>query len=84
MDLIDIGDNCIECGRDTSFGSGLFVNRIPADDGRSTGYLCPECQCIGCKRCDAEVLEYSYSESEGGFCCYDCLRELGELDDDDM
>jgi len=32
-------DICIECHRDTSFGSGLFVNRIPADNG----YICPEC-----------------------------------------
>lgn len=32
-------DTCIECHRDTSFGSGLFVNRIPADGG----YICPEC-----------------------------------------
>ena len=28
---MDIGNRCVNCGRDTSFGSGLFVNRIPAD-----------------------------------------------------
>ena len=27
---IDIGDLCTYCGKDTSFGSGLFVNRIPS------------------------------------------------------
>jgi len=32
-------DLCKECGEDTSFGSGKFVNRIPADDQ----YLCEEC-----------------------------------------
>jgi hypothetical protein len=28
---MDIGNRCVNCGKDTSFGSGLFVNRIPAD-----------------------------------------------------
>ena len=28
--IIDIGDLCTHCGRDTSFGNGLFVNRIPS------------------------------------------------------
>ena len=32
-------NDCISCGEDTSFGSGRFVNRIPADDQ----YLCEEC-----------------------------------------
>ena len=32
---IDIGDLCTYCGKDTSFGSGLFVNRIPSGtDGK--------------------------------------------------
>ena len=57
---IDIGDLCTHCGQDTSFGTGLFVNRIPSGaDARMVldggpddvyldvmleGYLCPECQ----------------------------------------
>jgi len=40
-------ESCIECKRDTSFGSGLFVNRIPADDG----YMCPDCQSVECDVC---------------------------------
>ena len=28
---MDIENRCVNCGKDTSFGSGLFVNRIPAD-----------------------------------------------------
>ena len=28
---VDMGDVCIECYQDTSFGSGYFVNRLPAD-----------------------------------------------------
>ena len=55
---IDIGDICTYCGRDTSFRSGLFVNRIPSGtEGRLIlaggddvtidvaleGYMCPDC-----------------------------------------
>ena len=29
--MSDIGNNCVCCNQDTSFGSGRFVNRIPAD-----------------------------------------------------
>jgi hypothetical protein len=65
--MSDIGNRCVCCGRDTSFGSGLFVNRIPADadyesyfegekvfeDGEyRDGYLCPECSMLECDRCD--------------------------------
>jgi len=35
----DIGDKCISCFKDTSFGSGLFVNRIPALGDLYDGYL---------------------------------------------
>ncbi len=48
MTAIDYGDRCVCCGRDTSFGSGRFVNRVPADieiDGEERdGYLCEPCQ----------------------------------------
>ena len=58
--MADIGNNCVSCNQDTSFGSGRFVNRIPADadyqaeDDKGSiifaegeyrdGYLCPDCQ----------------------------------------
>ena len=58
---VDMGDVCIECERDTSFGSGYFVNRLPADrmveddDGNETGqrigFLCTDCSQIPCDRC---------------------------------
>ena len=64
----DVGDKCVYCGEDTSFGSGRFVNRIPADanwescnqegkvvykDGEyRDGYACAECMAIECDRCD--------------------------------
>ena len=60
-------NNCVCCGRDTSFGSGLFVNRLSADadyesyfegkkvfdDGEyRSGYLCSKCSMLECDRCD--------------------------------
>ena len=68
---MDIGNRCVNCGKDTSFGSGLFVNRIPADaDYHSEyngaivfsegeyreGYLCSECSALPCDRCNEMVL----------------------------
>jgi len=66
--MSDIENNCVCCNQDTSFGSGRFVNRIPADadyesldDKGNTifaeeeyrdGYLCPECAMLECDRCD--------------------------------
>ena len=53
---VDLENLCTFCGKDTSFGSGLFVNRIPSDaDAKLTlyggryhitveGYMCIECQ----------------------------------------
>ena len=67
---MDIGNRCVCCGRDTSFGSGLFVNRIPADaeyesfyageqvfkEGQyRDGYLCPDCSQLECDRCDKMI-----------------------------
>ena len=53
----NIGDYCVECLQSTAFGSGRFVNRIPADRdiedeegnhlGNRDGYLCPECNFTG-------------------------------------
>ena len=39
---------CVECKKDTSAGSGLFIDRIPADRYEDDGiyinsYLCREC-----------------------------------------
>ena len=57
---VDIGNRCVHCGSDTSFGSGRFVNRVPADadyeatdvngrvifaeDEYREGYSCEACQ----------------------------------------
>ena len=60
-------NDCIECGKDTSFGSGRFVNRIPADDN----YMCPECQMVECDMCDEKTLEYHVT-LDGEWICEDC------------
>ena len=52
---VDIGDKCVECLRSTSFGTGLFVNRIPADNDNYTGWLCPECNWHECDRCNEKI-----------------------------
>ena len=70
--VIDVGDHCIDCDRDTSFRSGLFVNRIPADDGEKDGYLCPDCQAVECGYCHEPTIEYG-SDGEGDIICDDCV-----------
>ncbi len=40
---INIGDKCVSCLRDSAFGSGRFVNRIPAENEEYEGYLCGNC-----------------------------------------
>ena len=86
---VDIGDKCVECLRSTSFGSGLFVNRIPADNDEYIGWLCPECNWYECDRCDERIydeddctpydvyLDHEPTEfSDGAFRVhYDCLTE---------
>ena len=54
---VDIGDKCVECLRPTSFRTGLFVNRIPADNDEYIGWLCPECNWYECDRCDERIYD---------------------------
>tara|TARA_R110000822_G_scaffold136229_2_gene273753 strand:+ start:975 stop:1376 length:402 start_codon:yes stop_codon:yes gene_type:complete len=69
-------DKCRDCKRDTHWGSGLFVNRIPADDG----WLCADCQSIECCHCGELTLEYSFDDNGDAWCpdCYsksECTTE---------
>ena len=68
---IDIGHNCIGCHKDTRFGSGRFVNRIPAENDEYEGYLCEECQSDNCDECDVFTNEYHHDD-DGNFLCDDC------------
>jgi|TARA_Y100000310_G_scaffold134894_1_gene133796 hypothetical protein len=42
--MTDIGNKCVSCFKDTSFGSGRFINRIVAGTYEYEGYQCSECQ----------------------------------------
>ena len=65
-----MNQDCVECKRSTAFGSGLFVNRIPADDNEgNVGYMCPECQMIECEECNQKVLD-DYEIIDGVFYYY--------------
>lgn len=44
MTVKDLGNLCVFCRRDTSWGSGRFVNRIPAETDDASGYVCVDCQ----------------------------------------
>lgn len=78
---------CVFCEQPTEFGSGRFVNRLPADTHHELpdatteyrdGYACAECLAIPCCRCDQPIaldedisVEQVYGE--------ECLRH--EFDD---
>ena len=81
---IDFGDKCTECERDTSFGSGLFVNRIPSTmehespDGEfeiRDGYMCWECQSVECDQCPIGELTLEYQIVDGTILCPNCLDD---------
>lgn len=55
---IDIGNECTQCRKDTSPGSGRFVNRIPSGTDELEGYMCEDCQNMG------EETEISVSPQE--------------------
>jgi len=85
--VIDIGDLCTHCGRDTSLGNGLFVNRIPSGTDAKlvltsgendieiqvdvNGYMCADCQCVECDQCGELTLDYDIDNSE--IICSDCM-----------
>ena len=52
----DIGNKCIKCFEDTSFGSGKFVDRIPAEDDDYDGYMCWDC--YYCPELDDDTEEF--------------------------
>ena len=74
--IIDIGDKCVECKNDTSFGSGRFVNRIPAGNDEFDGYLCTECRLMTCEICNEEAIDYG--GYNGMIVCDDCNPEEEE------
>ena len=73
--LREIGDRCTHCNRDTSFGSGLFVNRIPSTTDEVTGYMCSECQMSKCDDCDKKFLELETLYDGEVRVCTECLEK---------
>jgi len=51
-EVLDVGERCVHCDRNTGPGSTLWVDRIPADGylhfdadtGLRDGWACRECQ----------------------------------------
>jgi len=92
--VLDLGDRCVECGEDTRFGSGRFVNRIPADAEWTTnagitvyvdGWMCAECQWGDeedrTMRAEARLTEYAEAIERGDDDTAECcLSELEDLD----
>lgn len=78
----DIGEHCTHCAADVSFGSGLYVNRIPSDayahneNDHLVGWMCAECQTLTCETCNEQTLDYTM-RPEGGVVCDDCLEKEG-------
>lgn len=79
-------DPCVECGETTVFGSGRFVNRIPAeregpDGGSLVGFLCPDCLAEHCDVCKGvedrdDLVHVEVKPGEWGFVCEGCLATL--------
>lgn len=83
----NIGEHCTHCGRNVSWGSGLFVNRVPSgwSEGLGTpelvGYMCADCQMETCETCGEETLDFSM-KPECGVICDDCSGVTKEDEDE--
>ena len=81
LSFIDVRSMCVDCGKDTALGSGLFVDRIPSDKIWSIndrfeigvdGYLCRDCQLLDCDKCGTGVLYYQLIDNS--VICENCLE----------
>ena len=76
MITVDIRDLCTHCGRDTSLGSGLFVDRMPSSaDGRlllqdMLGSPNDESAYV----VDATMMDNAPFVSVEGYMCHECQR----------
>lgn len=69
-------DVCLECGNSTAFGSGRFVNRIPAAEGNRHGWLCWDCYALPCDHCGA-LCDDGFAD-DGTVTCDDCQPVPGQ------
>jgi len=73
-------DTCDDCGDSTAWGSGKFVNRIPA----TKGWLCADCQAIECDECDTPTIEWDHPKhDEHQIWCVDCLEKHKAWEDEE-
>ena len=83
--IINRGNMCLDCRKDTSFGTGRFVNRTPSETDKERGYLCKNCEDkfyldagIVCLNCDEQSLE-------GNSECLECKgREFRRIKQEDL
>lgn len=67
--MINVGEQCIYCDQSVALGSGLYVNRIPADDGERIGFMCAECLDDAEKLaddCRPELFGFTVIDRDGG------------------
>lgn len=65
---------CEICGDSVKFGSGKFVNRVPANDA----FICAECMAEPCDICgtmDAELNTIEHEDGNPTQICDDCLEK---------
>lgn len=73
-----ISDPCVHCGKSTSLGSGLYINRVPALTDDADGYMCVVCQSAECESCKESVSEYNITD-DGEFICEECDEKRTEI-----
>ena len=66
-------EECKDCGDSVAWGSGKYVNRLPAESGF---FICADCQCIECDKCHQDVIEWGHPPHDDTVIwCFDCLPE---------
>lgn len=84
--MIDVGEQCIYCDQSVAWGSGLYVNRIPADDGEKTGFACSTCLLMECDVCgelssDIGSSDMTSFKDVADVVCDDCVAKSGGWED---
>ena len=87
--IYEVDGLCVYCGKDVTFGSGRFVNRVvasidmedsfladepeAADFSIVEGYACAECFEMPCDECGDPIALDEDYRANGGAYHYDCL-----------
>ena len=80
--VLDIGELCTHCGRDSNLGPDLLGDRIPSDADAELilqkqniritvqGYMCTDCQAMPCDYCGKATIDYDIID--GDITCQVC------------